>query len=273
VFSLPGLRDPRHPQRRPPQIHPATSMYNWAWDGAGLTQELPGHWTVRYGGKALYVWDYDQCRLFPVEPGFGWNPAPALDGTARSPLSAGGVTIAPAATFLRSDTHARGDWQGVYGIDGFTVAAQPPRNPNYADIRLPDSSVAVWGTPDGDARALEDFSGAVAVAWWTPLLRPLLDRGRMASAWSSASGLSIDANLHDGVTHQVAVYFVDWDSAGARAETISWSEATSRIVLDTRTISHFSDGQYLVWNLRGHLRLDVTRTAGPSGVVSGLFFR
>jgi hypothetical protein len=50
-------------------------------------------------------------------------------------------------------------------------------------------------------------------------------------------------------------------------------DAASGSVLDTRAVSHFTNGQYLVWDLRGHVRLRVTRTAGPSGVASGLFFR
>jgi hypothetical protein len=43
-------------------------------------------------------------------------------------------------------------------------------------------------------------------------------------------------------------------------------------VLDSRTLSSFTGGQYLVWNLGGHVQLRVTNLSGISAVVSGLFF-
>ena len=43
-------------------------------------------------------------------------------------------------------------------------------------------------------------------------------------------------------------------------------------MLATTPVSAFSAGQYLVWNLTGHVTLRVTRTAGLTAVVSGLFF-
>ena len=113
----------------------------------------------------------------------------------------------------------------------------------------------------------------MATTWWTPLVRALGTWDRTASTWWSASSFTIDANLTDGNTHQVAIYCVDWDSGGVRAERIDVLDAATGAVLDTRTISDFIKGQYLVWNLRGHVRLLVTRTAGSNSVVSGLFFQ
>jgi hypothetical protein len=49
-------------------------------------------------------------------------------------------------------------------------------------------------------------------------------------------------------------------------------DATTGALLDSRTMSGFRTGQYLVWNLRGHVTMRVTRSAGPNAVVSAVFF-
>ncbi len=43
------------------------------------------------------------------------------------------------------------------------------------------------------------------------------------------------------------------------------------IVVDTRSIVGFGGGQYLVWNVFGHVRIRVSVDAGPNALVSGVF--
>ena len=51
-------------------------------------------------------------------------------------------------------------------------------------------------------------------------------------------------------------------------------DAISGNVLDTRSVTSFSGGQYLVWNVSGHVVLKFTNNAGTTNaVMSGLFFR
>src|SRR5262249_39616023 len=50
-------------------------------------------------------------------------------------------------------------------------------------------------------------------------------------------------------------------------------DAASGTVLDSRTVSSFSGGQYLVWNVSGHVQFQVTNLVnGSNAVISGLFF-
>ncbi len=80
-------------------------------------------------------------------------------------------------------------------------------------------------------------------------------------------------NLADVNTHQVAVYFLDWDG-GARSERIDVLDAASNAVLDTRFISGFQGGQYLVWNLQGHVKLEIyARQRGKLPVANGMLLR
>ena len=69
----------------------------------------------------------------------------------------------------------------------------------------------------------------------------------------------------------MAFYVVDWDTT-ARSQRIDVLDATTGAVLDTRTITDYHGGQYLVWTLTGHVRLRFTSLAGWNTVVSGIFF-
>ena len=94
---------------------------------------------------------------------------------------------------------------------------------------------------------------------------------RIASTYYSTNDLfTFDVNLIDSQTHSVALYCLDWDDN--RVETISILDGTSHAVLDTRTASSFQNGLYLVWNIKGHVLIQVTRTGGVTSAVSGLFF-
>ena len=79
--------------------------------------------------------------------------------------------------------------------------------------------------------------------------------------------------MTDGQTHQVALYGLDWDSYGPRQEQINVLDAGTGKVLNSETLSNFSGGQYLVWNISGHVQFQVTNLVGGSNaVISGIFF-
>jgi hypothetical protein len=94
---------------------------------------------------------------------------------------------------------------------------------------------------------------------------------RIAATWFSASAFSIDVNLTDGAAHQVSAYVVDWGNQG-RAQTLEVRDAVSGALLDTRSMSGFSEGRYYAWSIRGHAEIRVVNNGGINAVVSGLFF-
>ena len=77
-------------------------------------------------------------------------------------------------------------------------------------------------------------------------------------------------NLTDGQTHDLELYFLDWDST-ARAEQVQISNASTGAVLDTETVSSFHSGVYLEWAVSGNLLITFTNQAGSNAVLSGLF--
>ena len=94
---------------------------------------------------------------------------------------------------------------------------------------------------------------------------------QIAACDFSTTSFSLDLNLTDGKTHQIALYLVDWDRLN-RSQTVRVTDAVTGAVLDTHSISNFQGGQYLVWNFSGHVSITITCTAGADGVVSGMFF-
>jgi hypothetical protein len=94
---------------------------------------------------------------------------------------------------------------------------------------------------------------------------------RIASTWYSGSSFTVDVNLTDGQTHQVALYLLDWDST-RRSERVDILDASTGTVLSSQTASSFNGGKYLVWNLSGHVQIKVTSLAGDNAVLGGLFF-
>ncbi len=165
------------------------------------------------------------------------------------------VVVPASAVFDRYDTTNQGTWKGVYGSNGWAISNDSNNYPAYAQVALNGESSYTWASSTTDVRALQ--SGVT--------------NGRIASTWYSSSSFSIDINLTDGNMHQVGLYALDWDNLG-RAETISVTDATSGVVLDSRSISNFTNGEWLLWSLAGHVTMTVTKTGNANAVASGLFF-
>jgi hypothetical protein len=161
------------------------------------------------------------------------------------------------ASFLGSDTGTQGNWQGFYGADGYSLAGGPQSLPSYdPSFAVTNAQVYTWTTATTDVRALQNGSS------------------RIAAVWYSGSSFSFDVNITDGNMHQIALYALDWDSYGgvARAETVQVVNATTGTPLDSRSITNCTGGVYLIWNISGHVKINVTWTAGANAVVNGVFF-
>jgi len=163
-------------------------------------------------------------------------------------------SIVPAAVFAKTDASTQGAWKGVYGSAGYSIAGDSTAYSSWAQVNMSGQSL-LWAESTTDPRALQKAASLT---------------NRVAGAWYSPGSLTIDLNLADGNPHQVALYCLDWDAAG-RSQTIDILDASGGAVLDSRGVSAFGSGLYLAWNLKGHVQIRVTRTAGPSAVVSGLF--
>jgi hypothetical protein len=177
----------------------------------------------------------------------------AVNNAPSAPAPTAGTTAN--VTFVRTDATTQGSWYGVYGADGYAVAQDSQSSPAYATFDVQGEYNWTWSASTTDPRALQTGSGS----------------GRIAAAWYRPAVFGFDVNFTDGKSHQFALYALDWDT-GNRAETIQVLDAGTGAVLDSRSVSNFGNGLYLVWNISGHVTINVTKTSGPNGVVSGIFF-
>jgi len=92
----------------------------------------------------------------------------------------------------------------------------------------------------------------------------------VAACWYNTTSFTVDLNFNDAATHRVAFYFMDWDTG--RVQTVEVLDAATGAILNTQTISSFSGGRYLVWDLKGNVRLRLTKSGTYNAVLSGIFF-
>jgi uncharacterized repeat protein (TIGR01451 family) len=172
------------------------------------------------------------------------------------------ITLVPtgaatSATLVRLDGTTQGNWIGVYGADGYSLANSSQSLPTYDEaFAVRNQSNWTWAASTADPRALQIPGG-----------------GRIAATWYSPTTFSLDVNITDAELHQIALYLLDWDAQG-RTETLQISDASpSQLgLLAQQSVSNFTGGIYVVYSISGHVTITVTSNAGPNAVVGGVFF-
>jgi hypothetical protein len=187
-----------------------------------------------------------------------WRPVDQITQNILRTLCPGVVVTGAGAvaTFINTDTTTQGNWHGVYGADGYSIANDSQNIPSYATLAVQNQNNWTWAASTTDPRALQTGNGT----------------GRKAATWYGNSPFGFDVNLTDGNVHQFGLYAVDWDNNG-RVETVQIVDANTGAVLDTRNLSNFTNGIYLIWNLSGHVKVNLTWNSGVNAVVSGVFFK
>ncbi len=183
----------------------------------------------------------------------------SLSNAVLSGIFFGGASSAAAntATFLNTDSSTEGSWKGVYGADGYNIVDGDASYPSYVSPAATGNAFWLWASSSSDMRALQKAGSAT---------------DRIAACWYTSGTMSMDLAFRDSVAHQIALYMLDWDRLG-RSERIDILDGDTNALLDTRSLSSFAGGQYLVWKLGGHVVVRITNLNNVNAVVSGLFFR
>lgn len=183
------------------------------------------------------------------------NAGGASATVEASGTTAAGSPVTASATFVNTDAATSGSWKGVYGADGASVMGDASTLPGYVQVTPSGNSAWTWNYSTTDTRAPQKISGT----------------DRIASAWYLDGSFAVDLNFTDGQAHRVALYFLDWDLSG-RSQTVQILDAGSGSVLSAQTINDFGNGKYLIWDLKGAVRVKLTKTSGFNAVLNGLFF-
>ena len=212
----------------------------------------------RMGGRYL-VWRGDGALTIPSPtptPTPTATPTPTPTPTpSPTPTPVPTPTPSSSVAFVQLDTTTKGNWKNVYGGDGYNTVNDTVKYPSWAQVNVTGNIGPTWATSTSDARALQKNNGS----------------DRIAARWESNSFFTVDVNLTDGSTHRVALYGLDWDGNNRtqRVDVLDWA---TNVLLDSRTITSFNGGQYLVWDVRGRVKIIVNKIGAKTAVVSGIYF-
>ncbi len=176
------------------------------------------------------------------------------------------VTITPpippmriACTPLEDDAKTLGNWKGVYGRDGFSIAGGANKPPAYVALGILGTHYT-WGKPDAaDERAPQQPDEAAA---------------RTAGAWyaaATAPTMTFDLNFTDGRPHQFSLYLMDQNRLNFEAK-VEVLDVVGQ-PLASREIALTGDGRYVRWILQGHVSVRVSNMKDKQApLVLGMFF-
>ena len=212
---------------------------------------LPANYTFTSGNAGIHTFTAT-LNTVGTQTIYATDPVTAtVKGSATATVSS---TSTATAAFVKSDATTEGNWEGVYGTQGYDIVSGPVSLPSGDTITPARQSTYTWTTTSSDPRALQVPGSS----------------NRVAAVWYAATSFTVAVNLGDSLAHNLELYLDDWDNKG-RVETVQLSDAGTGKVLDTETISAFTNGVYLEWKVSGNLLITITRTAGGSAVLSGLF--
>src|SRR5262249_38773924 len=146
-------------------------------------------------------------------------------------------------SFVATDTTTQGNWKGVYGSAGYDIAQDTSSNnpslPAGTTVNVNGASNYTWTANGNEQR---------------DLLPAANSNSRIAAVWYSFTSFAINLSFSDNQPHVVALYAMDWD-VGTRNERFDVIDTGSGTVLDSRTLSGFGGGTYLVWNVTGNVTI------------------
>ncbi len=158
--------------------------------------------------------------------------------------------------FVGSNTAHQGNWVNFYGSTGAFVVGESTTFPSFVTAAQTGGAPVILSNETRNLAALQQISDS---------------SGRISAYEASATSETINLNFTDGLSHQTSIYLADLDNKH-RVETVAILDGTTGTLLNYQTISNFAKGEYLTWNLRGNVTIEVFASAGPSAVYSGIFF-
>lgn len=183
------------------------------------------------------------------------------DGQAQSNVATVNISVqSNVAQFVRQDTATRGDWKGMYGLDGYQFIGDSSANgsnlPSYvSSVSITGATPYIWEASSSNPSALLKSASGTS--------------DRVAAVWYGDS-MSMNIHFNDQATHRIALYALDYNQN--RSESVSIVDNATGTTIDTRSVSNMASGKYLVWDVTGDVTIVVSNTGPTNAVVSGLFF-
>ncbi|OWK38390.1 hypothetical protein [Fimbriiglobus ruber] len=213
---------------------------------------------------------WGQGRSWASNPGYaiGQHNGPGWVDTTLPVLSRAGDQLYATGT----GTQATAFQQVPYSTDSWAPTLSGGSSVTHdgatGEYALTDENGNQYGFYDSSSVTPVQYTNAGTGVWGTED-PPTFDR--TAPMWSDGSSFTTDVTVSGGTAKKVSLYLLDWDNQG-RSERIDVIDPATNTVLDSETVSGFAGGEYLSWNISGHVQFKITSLTGSSAVLSGVFF-
>jgi hypothetical protein len=175
-----------------------------------------------------------------------------------------GVAGAASATFLQNDTSTLGNWKGVYGQDGNVIAQHSVQVPSYSTFNTAGNVnlnvLDIWAT---DPRALLKQYYSYS------------STERIESYFHTGDSMDFLITSSDGQTHRIALYFADYQNQN-RSNTVKVLDTATGATLDSRALTNYSGGVYLLYNYSGNVTFRIVNNNlwqfNPTALVNAFFW-
>jgi hypothetical protein len=237
-------------------------LYALDWDNGGRRQTV----TVDDGsGPRAAVLDTAFTNGLwthaPVTVPAGGSVRITVSRLAGTSAVLSGLFLGGAAPRLATSQAPQGTWTASYGAGGYALGAWNGTSdllvfPAGATLVLEQAGRVRWSSSTTSVRALQGPGGV----------------GRRAAAWSHASELRLRIDFAAAWSGDLHLYALDWDNRGRRQTVFVDDGSGPRVaVLD----SAFTNGLWIHAPVTvpagGSVRITLSRSAGTSAVLSGLF--
>jgi hypothetical protein len=181
------------------------------------------------------------------------GPNTILSGVFLDPVGGGHAHNDPA-------TQGNWNWSGTYGSQGAYVPDIQALDGLSFDV-APDLVSWDGGADPYNGKFLQDPTN-------------LSLRTDVTAAWDSNTA-AFDLDLADGKLHQAALFFLNGDGQ-SRKQRIDLFDADTGKFLDSRVVDQFYAGMWVVFNVSGHVRFELTALSSvasghPATVLGGVF--
>jgi alpha-L-rhamnosidase len=170
---------------------------------------------------------------------------------------------------INQDSTTHGNWPGKYGQEGFMlfndlqVGKHLQKLPAYVDSVVLKKSKNIHLLLPGRTGILADASGLHTSFGAIVTQDPI----------ACMQTMTMDIPVSENKTHQLALYFLDWDSQNRRTEVEIFDLKTLKLIAPVQLIENYQDGKYLIFDYPGSIRIRINQVRGINAALSGVFFR
>jgi len=175
---------------------------------------------------------------------------------------------------VRIDSVTSGNWGGVYGAEGYVLCAYLSDEDTVQDLRVLPAYVSSIS-----------YSKQLGKQWVEQVKDPRAPSAGEKNEYPRNAGaiytqdplatlqtMTVDIQMKQGKSHQIALYFVDWESAGRRVAVEVFDLDSKRLLAPVQVVSDFAGGKYLIYEYDASVRFRINHVRGLNATLSGIFF-